>query len=131
MKRVLLAAALAVGFLAGCDRLGGGAPKPSFKAVDITGAEYARELSLPDADGKMRTLADFKGASGIDVNMTLFASNDELFAKLRAGNPGYDVIVPSNDFVERMASAGMMQRRPWRQASRKLGFSATVSLRAL
>ena len=61
MKRVLLAAALAVGFLAGCDRLGGGAPKPSFKAVDITGAEYARELSLPDADGKMRTLADFKG----------------------------------------------------------------------
>jgi len=35
--------------------------KPSFKAVDITGAEYARELSLPDADGKMRTLADFKG----------------------------------------------------------------------
>jgi protein SCO1/2 len=61
MKRVLLAAALAVGFLAGCDRLGGGAPKPSFKAVDITGAEYARELSLPDADGKMRTLADFRG----------------------------------------------------------------------
>ncbi len=29
--------------------------------VDITGAEYARELSLPDADGKPRTLADFKG----------------------------------------------------------------------
>jgi spermidine/putrescine transport system substrate-binding protein len=54
------------------------------------------------------TLADFKGASGTDVNMTLFASNDELFAKLRAGNPGYDVIVPSNDFVERMASAGMV-----------------------
>ena len=54
------------------------------------------------------TLADFKGASGTDVNMTLFASNDELFAKLRAGNPGYDVIVPSNDFVERMAAAGMI-----------------------
>jgi protein SCO1/2 len=61
MKRILIAAALAVGFLAGCDRLGGGPPKASFKAVDITGAEYARELSLPDADGKLRTLADFKG----------------------------------------------------------------------
>ena len=35
--------------------------KPSFKAVDITGAEYARELALTDADGKPRTLADFKG----------------------------------------------------------------------
>jgi protein SCO1/2 len=61
MKRVLLFAALAVAtLLAGCDRPGG-PPKPSFKAVDITGAEYARELSLPDADGKLRTLADFKG----------------------------------------------------------------------
>ena len=50
------------------------------------------------------TLADFKGASGIDVKMDLFATNDELFAKFRAGNPGYDVIVPSNDFVERMVA---------------------------
>jgi protein SCO1/2 len=61
LKHVLLGAALTFGLLAGCDRPGGGAPKASFKAVDITGAEYARELSLPDADGKMRTLADFKG----------------------------------------------------------------------
>jgi spermidine/putrescine-binding protein len=41
-------------------------------------------------------LDDFKEASGIDVNMSLFATNDELFAKLRAGNPGYDVIVPGS-----------------------------------
>ena len=54
------------------------------------------------------TLEDYNEASGVDVNMTLFASNDELFAKLRAGNQGYDVIVPSNDFVERMASADML-----------------------
>ena len=54
------------------------------------------------------TLEDFKAASGTAVNMSLFATNDELFAKLRAGNPGFDVIVPSNDFVERMAPAGMI-----------------------
>lgn len=54
------------------------------------------------------TLADFKTASDIDVNMSLFATNDELFAKLRAGNQGYDVIVPSNDFVERMVQADML-----------------------
>jgi protein SCO1 len=35
--------------------------KPSFNAVDITGADYARAFSLKDADGKLRTLADFKG----------------------------------------------------------------------
>ena len=42
--------------LSGCSE-----PKPSFNAVDITGADYARDFSLKDADGKVRTMADFKG----------------------------------------------------------------------
>ena len=54
------------------------------------------------------TLADFKAASGIEVKMDLFADNDELFAKLQKGNPGYDVIVPTNNYVERMIAAGMI-----------------------
>ena len=56
------------------------------------------------------TLEDFKGASGVDVKMDLFENNDTLFAKFRAGNPGYDLIVPSNDFVERMAQSDMLQK---------------------
>ncbi len=40
--------------------------------------------------------------------MSLFATNDELFARLRAGNPGFDVIVPSNEFVTRMSQAQMI-----------------------
>jgi protein SCO1/2 len=56
-----LVAGLMLGLLAACDRPGGNASRESFKAVDITGAEYARELSLTDADGQRRTLADFKG----------------------------------------------------------------------
>jgi spermidine/putrescine transport system substrate-binding protein len=54
------------------------------------------------------TLADYKTASKVDVKMDLFDSNDVLFAKFRGGNPGYDVIVPSNDFVERMVQADML-----------------------
>ncbi len=54
------------------------------------------------------TLEDFTKATGIEVNYDLFASNDELFAKLRNGNPGYDLIVPSNDYVERMIEADML-----------------------
>ena len=34
---------------------------PAFKGIDITGAEYARELSLPDPDGRMRSLGEFQG----------------------------------------------------------------------
>jgi protein SCO1/2 len=36
-------------------------PKLKFNAVDITGADYAKALNLPDITGKRRSLADFKG----------------------------------------------------------------------
>jgi len=58
-RRLILLAAAATA-LAACDRAGTGS-KPSFHAIDITGADYAKELNLRDADGRMRTLADFKG----------------------------------------------------------------------
>ena len=54
------------------------------------------------------TLSDFEKASGIRVKMDLYADNDELFAKLREHNPGYDVIVPSSEFVARMIKANMI-----------------------
>jgi protein SCO1/2 len=34
---------------------------PTFKAVDITGASYARDFALESAAGGRRTLADFRG----------------------------------------------------------------------
>jgi protein SCO1 len=57
-RRRLITFALAAPLLAACDRV---ASPPSFKGIDITGAEYARDFDLPDADGKRRSLADFKG----------------------------------------------------------------------
>ncbi len=37
-------------------------PKQSFKNVDVTGSSaFGKDFSLLDPDGKMRTLADFKG----------------------------------------------------------------------
>ena len=55
------------------------------------------------------TLADFEDASGIAVKMDLFGDNTELFAKMREGNPGYDVIVPTDEYVDRMRQAGLLQ----------------------
>ena len=59
-RRLVLLAAAAIP-LAGCDRLLGKGSSPTFHFPDITGAEFARQLELPDADGKMRSLADRKG----------------------------------------------------------------------
>ena len=57
----LAAGAGAALLLGGCDRLGIGAGKPAFQGIDITGANYASALSLPDAQGRVRTLSEFKG----------------------------------------------------------------------
>jgi len=35
--------------------------RPVFVNTDITGIDYAKDFSLPDFNGKQRTLADFKG----------------------------------------------------------------------
>ena len=71
-KLAWLLAASAVLALAACkpsssDSAGASASGASavaaahFNAVDITGAEYAKQLSLKDVDGKVRSLAEFKG----------------------------------------------------------------------
>lgn len=60
---LLWLAAGAAGLLSGCDRLSpdGQPATPSFKGIDITGADYARGFSLTDFNGQTRTLADFQG----------------------------------------------------------------------
>ena len=102
------AAAIGISFggaLAGCsDKSASGAATK----IAATGEEPKLNFYNWDTYIGETTLDDFKGASGTEVNMSLFATNDELFAKLRAGNPGFDVIVPSNDFVERMIKSDML-----------------------
>ena len=54
-RRTLIALAAAT-CLAACTDT-----KPSFTAVDITGADYARDFHLTDHNGKERSLQDFRG----------------------------------------------------------------------
>jgi spermidine/putrescine transport system substrate-binding protein len=88
-------------------------------AAAIAGLTFLPRFALSEEEKKLNfynwdtyigetTLADFNKATGIEVKMDLYADNDELFAKLKEGNPGYDVIVPTNDYVERMIKAGML-----------------------
>ena len=54
------------------------------------------------------TLSSFTDATGIEVQYDLYANNEELFAKLQTGNPGYDVIFPSDYMVATMIAKGML-----------------------
>jgi len=93
-------------FLAGTGAVAAGIsvlPKDACSAEDAKLNFYNWDTYIGET-----TLADFKTASGVDVKMDLFADNAELFAKLKGGNTGYDVIVPSNDYVERMIIAKLL-----------------------
>ena len=60
LKRVARwgAAAVSLAVLAACSP---SSPKPKFNGVDVTGADYAKDFSLPDQNGKVRTMKDFAG----------------------------------------------------------------------
>ena len=92
----VLTLALASAFIAGCDRAPGGGP--AFKAIDVSGAEFGRELALPDAEGRPRSLADFRGKVTViffgyaqcpDVCPTTLAELAE--ARRALGRAGQDV----------------------------------------
>jgi protein SCO1 len=98
---------LVIAALAGCSAE---QPKPAFKNIDITGADYAKALSLPDVEGKTRTLDEFKGkvvvvffgfAQCPDVCPTTLAEIAEVRSKLGAAGakvqPVFVTVDPERD----------------------------------
>ncbi|MCX7058432.1 MAG: polyamine ABC transporter substrate-binding protein [Proteobacteria bacterium] len=54
------------------------------------------------------TLAKFESETGIKVNYDVFDSNEVLETKLLTGRTGYDVVVPTDYFLERQAKQGIL-----------------------
>lgn len=54
-------------------------------------------------------VADFTRETGITVRYDTYDSNEVLEAKLLAGRSGYDLVVPSANFLERQLRAGVYQ----------------------
>ena len=55
------------------------------------------------------TIAKFEAATGIKVVYDVYDSNETLEAKLLAGSSGYDVVVPTSQFLQRQVAAGVYQ----------------------
>ncbi|WP_223463136.1 MULTISPECIES: polyamine ABC transporter substrate-binding protein [unclassified Pseudomonas] len=53
---------------------------------------------------------DFAKDTGIKVTWDTFDTNESLEAKLLTGNSGYDLVVPSNQFIETQIKAGVFQK---------------------
>ena len=73
--------------------------------------ERSKTLSLYNwsdyiADG---VLSAFEKECGVKIAIDNYDDNESLFAKFQAGgNPGYDLVVPSDYMVEKMIAAGML-----------------------
>ncbi len=56
-------------------------------------------------------LNQFEKETGIHVNYTTYDSNETMYAKLKADpDAGYDMVVPSTYFIDRMYKQGMLQK---------------------
>ena len=53
-------------------------------------------------------LASFEKALGVKVIVDTFDSNEAMYAKLKAGGTGYDIIMPSSYQISMMAKEGMI-----------------------
>ncbi len=63
------------------------------------------------SDGTENTLdvnAAFEKKTGIKVNYTNFESNEEMYAKIKAGASAYDIIIPSDYMIERMIRENLL-----------------------
>ncbi len=52
------------------------------------------------------TIDKFEAETGIKVRYTVFDSNEVLDGKMMTGNSGYDIVVPTGDFMARQITAG-------------------------
>jgi len=55
-------------------------------------------------------IAKFEKETGIKVSVDTYDSNETLLAKLQAGATGYDIVVPSQNFVPILINEGLIQK---------------------
>lgn len=82
-------------------------PKPKELVVDKT--KLAKQIVVYTWDGYFDegTLTDFQKEYGTKVKLETFDTNEALYDKFKAGgNPGYDIIVPSDYMVEKLIKEG-------------------------
>ncbi|MBW8183550.1 polyamine ABC transporter substrate-binding protein [Shewanella nanhaiensis] len=72
------------------------------------------------------TLANFEKETGIRVIYDVFDSNEVVEAKLLSGRSGYDLVVPSNNFLAKQIKAGAFQKLDVAQLSNHKNLKADL-----
>ncbi|GAA0632954.1 polyamine ABC transporter substrate-binding protein [Kutzneria viridogrisea] len=111
MMRSMVFFAAAAGSLSACgigpasSGQGGGAAAKAVNKVDEKKLNFYNwtDYIAPD------TIPGFEQSTGIKVTYDNFSSNDEMAAKVSSGAAGYDLVVPSDNFLRKFTKAGLVQ----------------------
>ena len=117
---VVMAGLLGLGTFCGCSNE---IKEPTVSVSDIAYYEQYKDDGLSInvynwgeyiADGSedemMNVNAEFEALTGIEVNYTTYATNEELYAKMKGGGADYDIIIPSDYMVSRMIKEDMLSQ---------------------
>ena len=120
-----LCAVLATGMLSGCGE------KADEVAINIEDKAYYEQFKNQDisinvynwgeylADGSESGMLDvnkeFEELTGIKVNYTTYATNEEMYAKIKGGGADYDIIIPSDYMISRMIKEDMLAKIDYSQ----------------
>ena len=114
MKLRTLVFALAAVLIAGCGK------EPAAPAAPVATTPSATPAVVTDDEKVLNiynwsdyiaedTIANFEKETGIKVTYDVFDSNELLEAKMVSGNTGYDLVVPSLQYLARQVQAGVFQ----------------------
>lgn len=111
-----MAFASAAGFVAACGGSSkSGNPNPSSggstTSPTFNPAPEAKTLNFYNWTDYIAddTIPNFQKETGIKVTYDNYSSNDELFAKLRTGTSGFDIIVPTDATLVKMKHADLVE----------------------
>ncbi len=78
--------------------------------ISINVYNWGEYISTGADEGTLNVNAEFTKLTGIKVNYTNYATNEELYAKLKGGGATYDVIIPSDYMISKMIKENMVQK---------------------
>lgn len=79
------------------------------KGLSINVYNWGEYISTGADEGTLDVNGEFEKLTGIKVNYTNYATNEELYAKLKGGGAAYDVIIPSDYMISKMIKEKMIQ----------------------
>lgn len=99
--------------LAACAPSGGGSAAPSGGG----GGELGDTLNLATWPNyhNQEVLDAFTAETGVAINVGVYGSTEEMEAKIRAGNSGIDIAVPSNYAIEGWVKDGLIEKLDYAQ----------------